>query len=159
MEANKSSITKKIGIAATLVSLAGGSVALWNQFKPLDEVPDLSGIWTITNTVESSNLERYVGEVYAFEVYVTQDGAKLTGEGEQTHYNGNVAPSHFPIKITEGSVREDKVIVRYTMKGTRETTGIITLKFDAEGTDRLTGTFASAAADTKGKTVVRIEGH
>lgn len=89
----KTTLAKRLGIAATVVSFSGGSVALWKNLKPADEATDLSGRWTITNTVTASNSGRFNGEVHVYSLGVTQDAAKLMlAKGEQPHYNGKPAP-------------------------------------------------------------------
>ena len=84
----------------------------WNGTSAEDELADLSGVWTLTNSVVESNMDRYVGDVYVFEINVTQHGGKLTGEGEQTLYNGKTARSRFPIVFTDATIKPDEVVIR-----------------------------------------------
>ena len=53
MEESKSTFTKRLGIAGAVVSLVGGSIAVWNQMKPEPEIPDLSGEWVITDAISN----------------------------------------------------------------------------------------------------------
>lgn len=157
MEEGKSRFTKRLGIAATVVSLTGGTLALWNQVKPEDEAIDLSGRWTITNTVTESNGGRYDKEVYVYSVGVTQDAdGRLSGKGEQTLYNGKAAPSHFPIAITDGRNGEKGVKANFTIHGNREFTGSFRLAIDENDPKHLSGEFEYTAGGTRGITEVRI---
>lgn len=131
---------------------------LWRD-APEVESPapmDLGGVWVITYKVTSTNLERYLNDEHEFEVYVTQVGDVLRGEGEQTRYNGKAARHHYSIWIMEGTVSVAKVMIRYRMEGGRNTTGLFELERDGGDDDKLLGTFASSAAETKGTTTVRI---
>jgi hypothetical protein len=158
MEEKRSPFTKRLGIAATVVSLTGGSIALWNQLKPEEELPDLSGRWTITNTVTASNGGKFDGEVYVYSVGVTQDERqRLSGTGEQVLYNGKPASSRFPIAITDGKHAGGKVSVNFTVKGNREFTGTLWLVPEDDDPHRLTGTFEYTAAGTTGTTEVLIK--
>ncbi|MFN6116584.1 MAG: hypothetical protein ACK46C_11970, partial [Flavobacteriales bacterium] len=101
-----------------VVSLAGGSIALWNQLKPLEELPDLTGRWTITNTVTSSAGGQYDGEEYVYSVGVMQaQDHGLSGDGEQTLYNGKPARSRFPITITAGKHTSKQIKANCKIQG------------------------------------------
>lgn len=158
MEEGKSRFTKRLGIAATIVSLTGGSIALWKQVQPEEALPDLSGRWTITNTVSASNSGKFDGEVYVYSVGVTQTADhKLEGKGEQTHYNGKAAPGRWPINLDSGKLTKEDVVINFTIEGNRVFTGTMRLRMQEDDDRRLTGTFAYTAAGTKGVTEVRIE--
>ncbi|HOY27637.1 MAG TPA: hypothetical protein PLR96_01605 [Flavobacteriales bacterium] len=158
MEKSSSSIASKVGIAATVVSLVGGTVALWDQFKPGDEHPDLSGRWTISNTVTGSNGGKFDGEVYVYSVGVMQDKNQgLKGNGEQTLYNGKVAASRFPIQITDGNLTEEGIKAHFTIQGNREFTGTLWLTMVQDDPKHWTGTFEYTAGGTLGSTEVRIK--
>lgn len=158
MEEKRSPFTKRLGIAATIVSLTGGSIALWNQLKPEKELPDLSGRWTITNTVTASNGGKFDGEVYGYSVGVTQDERQhLNGLGEQVLYNGKPASSRFPFIITDGKQTEGTIKVNFTIEGNREFTGTLWLTPLEADPHRLTGTFEYTAGGTQGTSDVLIK--
>lgn len=158
MEDKNSSFGKRIGIAATVVSLAGGSIAIWNQLKPADELPDLTGRWTITNTVTSSAGGQYDGEVYVYSVGVLQGADHgLSGDGEQVLYNGKPARSRFPITITAGKHTADQIKANFIIQGNRAFTGTLWLTRSDQGIGRLSGTFEYTAGGTKGTAEVTIK--
>jgi hypothetical protein len=158
MEDKNPSFVKRIGIAATVVSLAGGSIALWNQLKPVEELPDLTGRWTITNTVTSSAGGQYDGEEYVYSVGVMQaQDHGLSGDGEQTLYNGKPARSRFPITITAGKHTSKQIKANFKIQGNREFTGTLWLTRNENDPKRLAGTFEYTAGGTKGTTEVTIK--
>ncbi|HRH70596.1 MAG TPA: hypothetical protein PLB89_13920 [Flavobacteriales bacterium] len=163
MEEKSSSFGRKLGITATIVSLAGGTIALWNQLKPEDELPDLSGRWTVTNTVTSSDGGKFDGEVYVYSIGVSEAADhRLTGTGEQTHYQPagqdmRAAPSRFPVTLTDGKQKPTSVIANFTIKGNREFTGTMRLVRDESDATHLTGTFEYTAGGTQGTTEVRLK--
>ncbi|MBL7939852.1 MAG: hypothetical protein JNL43_10870 [Flavobacteriales bacterium] len=163
MEGSKSNFTKRLGIAATIVSLTGGSIALWNQLKPEDAPPDLSGRWTITNTVTGSNGGKFDGEVYVYSVGVSQAADhSLSGTGEQTHYEQagqerRAAPTRFPFYLTDGKHTEDGIKANFTIQGNREFTGTLWLIADEMDPKHLSGTFEYTAGGTQGTSDVRIK--
>lgn len=157
MEEGKSRFTKRLGIAATVVSLTGGTLALWNQLKPEAEATDLGGRWIITNTVTESNGGKFDKEVYIYSVGVTEEAdGRLSGKGEQTLYNGKTAPSRFPIAITDGRNGEEGVKANFTIQGNREFTGSFRLTIDEKDPKHLTGEFEYTAGGTRGITDVLI---
>ena len=162
METNRSSIAKKLGIAATVVSLTAGSLALWDKVKPETVLPDVRGRWTITNTVTESNGSKFDGEVYVYSVGVNEaTDRSLSGTGEQTHYQmtnaeRRAAPSRFKIDLTGGQNGEHKITANFTIHGNREFTGSFNLVRDEADERHLTGTFEYTAGGTKGTTDVRI---
>lgn len=161
MEENRSNFTKRLGIAATVVTLTGGSVALWQQVKPEEKLPDLTGRWTITNTVTDSQGDDFTGEVYIYSVGVSEAADHgLSGTGEQTEYAKagqelKNALSRFPIRITDGKHTEEKIHMNFMIQGNREFTGTMWLTLDKDDPHHLTGTFEYTAGGTKGTSDVR----
>lgn len=146
-----------LGNAVTAVTLLGGGIALWDKFNSTRARPDLSGRWTITNTVISSAGGHYDGDVYVYSVGVTESADHhLSGTGEQTLYNHQAAKSRFPITISDGKHTDEQVKVNFTVQGNREFTGTLWLKRDEEDPARLSGTFEHTAGGTQGITEVRI---
>lgn len=163
MENNGSGITRKLGIAATVVTLVGGSWALWKEVRPQEELPDLSGRWTITNTVTSSSGSRFDGEVYEYSVGVHEDAThELKGDGEQTRYLNATGEEHqplsrFPIHITSGKNAADRITVHFMIEGSRPFTGTMSLTAHEGEPQRLSGSFEYTAGGTKGRTEVMIK--
>lgn len=156
METNKSSIAKKLGIAATLVSLTGGTVALWNQFSPDEKLPELTGSWTIDVVIEDSGTHAYKGHTYQFEIGVDQDGAKLKGAGKQTKYRGKKAPKGWKFEILGGKVEADSVIISYMVHSEETYTGSLRLGYDENDARALQGQFTSSVDDQFGSATVRV---
>lgn len=157
MEVVKAKFTKRLGIAATVVSLTGGSIALWNQLKPEEELPDLSGQWTITDTVTAARDTDYIGDTHEYVIPVLQDNEKLKGEGKQTKYNQRYASRKWPILI-EGVCRND--VIKVTHKVNPDSggfTGSMTLRVDPTDPRRLVRTFTTTIAGQAGEVVVRVE--
>jgi len=158
MEESKPTWGKRLALAGAVVSLAGGSIAIWNQLKPEEKVPELGGTWIVTNTVGRSNSGKFNGEVYVYDIGVQQSSAhELSGKGEQTAYNGKVAPSHFLLDVTGGKVTGDHTVMHYTVHGNRDFIGHLDLTPDPKDPKHWTGTFSHTADNTTGSTDVRIE--
>lgn len=138
-----------------LVLLVGGGAYYLLQ-TPRDEVPALSGTWTIRNEVVRSDLKRYRDDHHEFRIVVTQNGNTLSGSGEQTKYNDKPARNKYPIWFTQATVNGEQVTIHYAMKGGRETVGVFDLKITNDDPKRLEGTFTSTAANTSGTTRVEI---
>lgn len=163
MENKGSGITRRLGIAATVVTLAGGSLALWDKLKPEEEVPDIGGRWTITNTVTASDGDNFNGEVYVYSIGVARNAdSGLSGEGDQTLYKKagaeiGPAPSRFPVRITDGEQTEGRLRVNLSIKGKREFTGTLWLNQDDSDPTHWVGTFEYTAGGTKGTSEVWIK--
>ena len=157
MEEKRSPFTKRLGIAATVVSLTGGSIALWNQLKPEKEVPDLTGTWVITDRIETASDTSYISDTHEYEVVMNQDGAILNGTGKQKKYNGKHAVGRWPIRI-EGRIHEQEV--RATLHVDNPAGGFdgsLYLNLNEGGQPELTGTIRTTVAEQRGPAEVRIE--
>lgn len=156
MEEKHSKFSKRLGIAAAVVSLTGGTVALWQQAKPAEELPNLTGSWTIEATITDSDAQRYNGDTYAFEISVAQDGARLTGSGIQTTYKGKQASNKWKFEILGGTVDADSVIISYKVYSPDTYTGSLRLGYAHEQARELRGRFTSSVADQLGEAHVVI---
>ena len=154
MEESKSTFTKRLGIAGAVVSLVGGSIAVWNQMKPEPEIPDLSGEWVITDAISSAADERYVGETHEYVVNVLQDGAKLKGDGKQRLYNGEHAQGKWAVHL-DGIVKPEQVTIQYVVNN-GAFTGTMRLTVDPEDPHRWMGTNSTTVAEQRGDVVVLI---
>ena len=115
-------------------------------------VPDLSGNWKVTNTVEQTSYQAYENMEIGFNVSINQAGKDFTGTGEKISENGRSLPSdgRTPI-VVKGTIDGDRVEATFSENGaTRKTNGRFVWRID-KGSGGLTGTFASSAARTRGK--------
>jgi len=114
--------------------------------------PDLNGTWNVTNTVEQTAYQPYKNMEVGFELAINQTGNEFTGKGQKVSENGQSLPgtSRTPI-IVRGSIEGDKVRATFSESGaTRKTSGRFVWRIDrAKG--GLTGTFASDAARSRGR--------
>ncbi len=156
-EKENSPLLKRLALLGTIISVLGGGVALFKQFKPESSSPNLRGTWKIKVNCEYDNLNRYTGDEYIYEVYVDQKDNFISGKGEQTLYNGKVAASHFKLEWTDTEILGDSLFIRYDLKANRDVFGQFKLKIDPENPKRLFGTYNSAAADSYGSVEVYIK--
>lgn len=115
-------------------------------------VPDLSGNWKVVNTVEQTSYEAYRNMEIGFNVSINQAGKEFTGTGEKISENGRSLPSdgRTPI-VVKGTINGDRVEAIFLENGAvRKTSGRFVWRVD-KGNGGLTGTFASSAARTRGK--------
>ena len=114
--------------------------------------PDLNGTWNVTNTVEQTAYQPYKNMEVGFELAINQTGNEFTGKGQKVSENGQSLPgtSRTPI-IVRGSIDGDKVRATFSESGAmRKTSGRFVWRIDrAKG--GLTGTFASDAARSRGR--------
>jgi hypothetical protein len=154
----KTGITKKLGIAATVISITAGSLALWDKVKPGEEVPDLTGKWRIALTPETSQPTKWIGHTWVFDVHVTPHGDGFKGTGEQVLYDDEPPTGFNKFALDPFQFRNDKVIVGFTANISRETTGMLRLKYDPENPKMMTGTFTWDAANKEGTATVEVSG-
>jgi len=123
-----------------------------NSTAPTSVVPDLSGYWNVTNTVEQTAYQPYKNMQVGFELAINQTGNEFTGKGQKVSENGQSLPgtSRTPI-IVRGSINGDKVEATFSESGaTRKTSGRFVWRV-ARAKGGLTGTFASTAARSRGR--------
>jgi|GEM_PF-3896532 hypothetical protein len=137
-----------IGIIGGLVTLISFKDDMTTIFKKQN---DISGKWEIDQTIQQSSLSRYKGLKVSYQVFLTQDGEIVQGNGEK--YSENNTPikpeDRIPVEIN-GKVDGHKLILDIVEHGKlRETTGqmILTLKKDF---NTFTGEFSSTAANSSG---------
>jgi hypothetical protein len=123
-----------------------------NSTQTTSVVPDLTGNWNVTNTVEQTAYQPYKNMQVGFELAINQTGNEFTGKGQKVSENGQSLPgtSRTPI-VVQGSIEGDKVEATFSESGaTRKTSGRFVWRIDrAKG--GLTGTFASTAARSRGR--------
>ncbi|HJT67773.1 MAG TPA: DUF4388 domain-containing protein [Pyrinomonadaceae bacterium] len=119
-------------------------------------VPDLTGNWTVINTVEQTAYEPYRNMEIGFNVAINQAGRNFTGTGEKISENGRSLPAagRTPIQV-KGTIDGDKIQATFSENGSvRKTNGRFVWRID-RGSGGLTGTFISTAARTSGKSAAK----
>ena len=114
--------------------------------------PDLSGNWTVVNTVEQTSYQAFRNMKVGFNLAIDQSGTEFTGRGEKISENGRSLPqtSRTPIEL-KGSIEGDRVEATFSESGAvRKTTGRFVWRID-KASGGLTGTFSSSAARARGK--------
>ncbi|HEU4509275.1 MAG TPA: DUF4388 domain-containing protein [Pyrinomonadaceae bacterium] len=123
---------------------------------PVDQ-PDLTGKWTIVNTVQNTSYGSYKNLQIGFDLSIKQDGNGFTGEGRKISENGRTLPanSRTPIHV-KGSIEGDRIEANFFEDGAqRKSNGRFVWKFDKTGS--LNGTFSSSAARASGRSTARKE--
>ena len=124
---------------------------------PVVDPHDLTGKWTIVNTVQNTSYSSYKNLQIGFDLSIKQDGNGFTGEGRKISENGRTLPanSRTPIHV-KGSIEGDRIEAAFFEDGAlRKTNGRFVWKIDKAGA--LTGTFVSTAARASGKSTARKE--
>lgn len=121
-------------------------------------VADLSGKWSVVNTVEQTSYAAYKNMKVGFNVSINQTGRDFTGTGEKISENGRSLPatSRTPI-VVKGTIEGDKVEATFSENGAvRTTNGRFVWRID-KSSGGLTGTFNSNAARSSGKSAATKE--
>ncbi len=124
---------------------------------PAVDQHDLTGKWTVVNTVQNTSYGSYRNLQIGFDLSIKQDGNGFTGEGRKVSENGRSLPadSRTPIHV-KGSIEGDRIEANFFEDGTqRKTNGRFVWKLDKAGS--LNGTFSSTAARASGKSTARKE--
>ncbi|HKD50475.1 MAG TPA: hypothetical protein VKB90_06745 [Candidatus Acidoferrum sp.] len=139
-----------VGSTVTAVTVIGGFFGIYSFMQGYSRY-DLTGQWTITNTIVSTSYQPYKGLKLGYTVFLTQHGTDITGTGEKESEDGKDLPSgaHTPIEVN-GSISGRKITATFIEKGAkRESEGTFSWTYQAK-TKGLAGTFTSTAADTSG---------
>src|SRR5687767_4458757 len=126
--------------------------------QAISAVPDLSGNWSVVNTVEQTSYAAYKNMKVGFNVSINQTGKDFTGTGEKISENGRNLPatSRTPI-VVKGTIDGDKVEATFSENGAlRTTNGRFVWRID-KSSGGLTGTFMSNAARSSGKSAATKE--
>lgn len=121
-------------------------------------VPDLSGNWSVVNTVEQTSYAGYKNMRVGFNVSINQTGRDFTGTGQKISENGRSLPatSRTPI-VVKGTIDGDKIEATFSENGAMRTTnGRFVWRIDKTN-GGLTGTFNSTAARSSGKSAATKE--
>lgn len=117
---------------------------------------DLTGEWNVVNTVSSTSYRDFRNLKIGFALSINQTGKTFTGAGQKISENGRSLPasSRTPIRL-KGVINGDRIEATFSEDGaTRKTNGRFVWKIDRSG-GGLTGTFASSAARSSGKSTAR----
>jgi hypothetical protein len=119
---------------------------------PIDAARELSGKWTIVNTVETTSYRSFKNMKFGFDLSIDQTGSTFTGKGRKVSENGRSLPanSRTPIQV-QGSINGDRIEATFIEEGTaRKSNGRFVWRLDKSGRG-LTGNFATTAARSSGK--------
>jgi len=117
-----------------------------------NDIPDLTGTWKVTNTIDQTSYQAYQNMEVAFNVSINQDGNAITGKGEKISENGRSLPTNgrTPIEM-KGTVDGDKIEATFFENGkVRKTNGRFVWRID-KSSGGLTGTFITTAARSSGR--------
>ena len=117
-----------------------------------NDIPDLTGTWKVTNTVDQTSYQAYQNMEVAFNVSINQSGNAITGKGEKISENGRSLPTNgrTPIEM-KGTVDGDKIEATFFENGRlRKTNGRFVWRID-KTSGGLTGTFITTAARSSGR--------
>jgi hypothetical protein len=119
--------------------------------------PNLTGEWSVVNTVNTTSYQSFQNLRIGFAVSINQTGTTFTARGRKVSENGRTLPanSRTPIEL-KGVINGDHIEATFSEQGSqRKTNGRFVWKIDRAG--GLTGTFASSAARTSGKSTATRE--
>jgi len=119
---------------------------------------NLSGNWSVVNTVHSTSLRSFQNLQIGFALSINQTGKTFTAKGHKISENGRRLPasSRTPIEL-QGVINGDKIEATYSEEGAiRKTNGRFVWQID-RASGALTGVFASTAAHSSGKSTATRE--
>ena len=122
------------------------------QPESINTSRELSGEWTIVNTVETTSYRSFKNMKIGFDLSIDQTGSTFTGKGQKVSENGRSLPanSRTPIQV-QGSINGDRIEATFIEEGSaRKSNGKFVWRLDKSGRG-LTGNFATTAARSKGK--------
>lgn len=122
---------------------------------------DLTGRWQVLHRIEKSSLSRYVGLEIEFDVFLRQDGEKVTGQGEKFVVNWQLAGRDEVSKLTlDGRVEDANIILSLAERSPKNPDRVIAgeIIWKAVNPDWLIGSFrVDAAASSGSSRAVRRE--
>jgi len=120
--------------------------------KTLSAVRDLSGKWTVVNSIDTTAYSSFKNMKIGFDLSIDQTGSTFTGKGRKVSENGRSLPanSRTPIQV-QGSINGDRIEATFIEEGSaRKSNGKFVWRIDKSGRG-LTGNFATTAARSRGK--------
>lgn len=135
---------KKLFIIISSVTALIASVVTVVQFYNQFTMIDISGEWTIKDTIQTGF---YKNSTLEFKVFINQNGTTFTGEGEKYTYNDLEVSTKQKtrLQLTNGIIDGDHVQVTFIEHGLkRQTRGQFVWKYQNDR--KLHGTFSSTAS-------------
>ncbi len=131
---------------------AAAPAAVKENKKTLNAVRDLSGKWTVVNSVDTTAYRSFKNMKIGFDLSIDQKGSTFTGKGRKVSENGRSLPanSRTPIQV-QGLIKGDRIEATFIEEGSaRKSNGKFVWRIDKSGR-ALTGNFATTAARSRGK--------
>jgi hypothetical protein len=135
---------------ATAVGVISGAIAIYS-FVIAHPRYNVSGDWTITNTIQSTSYHPFQGLALGYRVILMQDGTNISGSGEKWSENNNWLPplAHTHITI-KGFVKGNHISATFEEDGAvRKSVGTLEWTYQSSP-ERVTGSFTSTAANSRG---------
>ena len=129
--------------------IIAASVPLAESGGTAASIGDVSGTWTLLTRTERSRDAGLTGLRHDYELYLEQNGDRVTGAGRKVSENGRRIGSRAQASISvAGTIHGDRLMLAFTERGTRHATGKFVLLL--EGNADMRGRFASTAAQPSG---------
>jgi hypothetical protein len=146
---------KILGGIGGFIGLVASVVGIW-QYVSSTTSFDISGAWTIENTLQKTSYKPFEGMRETFKVTFIQNGTTFTGVGEKWSDDGQelTGPAHTPLEITGTVDRSGLIKADFTSHGgKRESSGGFTWRLSSDRKHG-TGTFESTAAASSGASML-----
>jgi penicillin-binding protein 1A len=117
---------------------------------------DLSGWWELSNRIDETDYESYLGLRLGYRLQLEQDGDRITGRGQKWSEDGHAlgGAARTPLTV-RGRIEGRTVTLEFTEHGARRSTGGGFSWRLAPDDTTLRGSFWSTAAGTRGRSVAR----
>ncbi|HEU4834984.1 MAG TPA: DUF4388 domain-containing protein [Pyrinomonadaceae bacterium] len=141
-----------VAVASTPTRSEPAPAVVKRDEKPVNTARDLSGRWTVVNTIESTSYSSFKNMKIGFAMSIDQKGTSFTGSGHKVSENGRSLPagSRTPIQV-KGLIKGDRIEATFIEAGTaRKSNGKFVWRLDQHGRG-LNGSFATTAARSSGK--------
>ncbi|MBA3270052.1 MAG: hypothetical protein H0T71_06030 [Acidobacteria bacterium] len=111
---------------------------------------ELSGVWTLSTTIESSSMRTFQGLQLGYRIELNQNGNQISGSGQKVTENGRAvaAGGRTPISV-RGTVEGNRLTLTFTERGARRPTEGKFILHRQDG-GALRGRFSSSAAGSSG---------
>ena len=100
--------------------------------KPINTVRDLSGKWTVVNSIDTTAYGSFKNMKIGFDLSIDQTGSTFTGKGRKVSENGHSLPanSRTPIHV-QGSINGDRIEATFIEEGSaRKSNGKFVWRID-----------------------------
>lgn len=121
---------------------------------PAANPEELSGAWTLCNTLERTNVDRYRGMQLCFALDLTQSGDRVTGFGVKFEEDGQLLSGRprTPVSLN-GTIRGDLLTITITEHGDQRLSRGSAM-FERDGEGRWVGMFETDATGSSGRSVM-----